>query len=897
MPYSPRFIVTALASALLYLPISNAATQAVPVWPVTHYDDTPTVEKVLGYPAASQISRPEQIQLFFKALAQSHPDRIQLIDYGTSWEGRPLFYAVISSAENLAKLSTHQQAIQRLADPRQTSERDARAIIQDLPGSIWIAASVHGNEIGPAEATLVTAWHLLASQAAETKALLANTLIYIDPLQNPDGRGRFVSRYYATLGLESSADRLSAEHNEPWPNGRTNHYLFDLNRDWFALTQPETQGRVAAFLKALPLYFIDSHEMGGDSSYFFAPSAAPLNPLVTKEQRESLVWLGENNGKWFDTFGFDYFTAEIFDLFYPGYGGNWPNYSGSLANTYEGASARGLHFRRTDGETLTFADTVQRNFVAYMASIETVSNRRQALLERFYTYRKSGIDKAGKQGTPRSYIFPNTRDKAGNHRLAATLVEQGIEVNQAQRNFRACGKDFPAGAYIVDAAQPTHHLIRVLLDQEVPLEPAFLAEQERRRAAGLAPQIYDVTAWSLPLLFNIDVEQCASQPNVATTPVTKERIKPGYVDNQDASYGYVVRWGDLNSGRFYTAALREGLNLRAANAEFTHADGRKFPAGSFVLARSANPDHLSDTVARLARQSGAVVEGLASSWITEGPSIGSRDFKLAHAPNIALLWDEPSSELSAGSTRYVIEREFNYPVTAIRPRQLRSADLAHYQVLILPATGRWGNYQQALGEQGRANLRDWVAKGGVLITLGNATRFATQGEQPLLASSLEQKVHLDTVAEPATPDSTKGRLITSEAHYKTQLPDVISQPDRVPGIIARTQVEQAHWLTAGIPPQLHTLYSGNEIYTPLRTSAGRNVVTFTDAGQLVASGYLWEENRQQIAHKPYLMVQPLGRGQVISFTQEPNFRAYQHGHHLLLLNAIFRGALQATPQR
>lgn len=840
---------------------------SVPAWPYTQYDNTSKVVDVLGYPAASRISSPEQIITYFETLAAEHPQRIQLVDYGTSWEGRRLFYAVISTAENLAKLSEHQANMAALADPRKTSSAEAKKLIKNLPGSIWIGASVHGNEISPAEATLVTAWHLLASQAPETQALLENTLVYIDPLQNPDGRGRFVSRYYATVGLEPSADRLSAEHNEPWPNGRTNHYLFDLNRDWFALTQPESRGRVAAFLKTYPLYFVDSHEMGGDSTYFFAPAAAPLNPFVTKAQRESLVKLGKNNGRWFDRFGYDYFTAEVFDLFYPGYGGNWPSYSGSLAATYEMASARGHHFATQRGDILTFGDGVQRNFVAFLSSIEVVANNRERLLERFYDYRRESIELGQQRKATQEYILPNQRDSAGHQRLVATLVEQGIEVKQASQAFRACGQSYPAGAYLISAAQPSHHLIRTLLDPTTPLEADFIAEQERLRANNLRPQIYDVTAWSLPHLYNLDLVTCEQSVKVSAQAVGAERIAPGKILAGDASYGYVVRWGDMNSGRLLTQAARAGLSFRSADAAFKHEDGREFPAGSLVFSHAANASDLTQQLTQLAISTGAIIEPLQNSWIEQGPSIGSREFRPITAPKVALLWDEPSSVLSAGSTRYVIEREFHYPVTAIRSNQLRGADLSGYQVIILPASMRVGDYERALGQQGRANLQDWVQKGGVLITLGNATGFAIAGEQPLLASRrVEQALEGKETA------------------------------DRVPGVIVRTQVDQEHWLTAGVPEQLFTNYIGNEVYAPLPIAKGRNVVNFAAADQLLAGGYLWEENRHHIAESPYVLVQPERRGLVISFTQEPNLRAYQHGHFVLLLNAIFRGAAQATPK-
>ncbi|TRW49678.1 peptidase M14 [Aliidiomarina halalkaliphila] len=872
-----------------------AAEPTVPQWPNSNYQDTPTVEQVLGYPAGARISSPEQIRHYFDALVDAHPDRIQLVEYGETWQGRSLFYVAISSAENIQRLDDIEANMRRLADPRELNDRQARELMQDLPSSVWIANSVHGNEISPAESSMVTAWHLLADSSDDTRALLSNTIVYLDPLQNPDGRARFVSRYYATIGMEPSDDRLSAEHNEPWPNGRTNHYLFDMNRDWLALTQPETRGRIAALLQTFPLIFVDSHEMGGDLPYYFTPEAHPFNPFITSEQREGLNWIGENNAKHFDNFGYDYFTREIFDAFYPGYGASWPLYHGSLASTYEMGSARGHHFRTNEGEILTYADGVQQNFVAFMATIETASKRREALLQRFYDYRKSGIEK-GRRGDTRSYIFPNTRDQAGNQKLVAVLAEQGIEVGQATADFRACGSQYQQGAFVVQASQPAYHLIRTLLDSHVPMDQDFLEEQERLRANNLRDQIYDVTAWSLPLMFNVDMTVCNQQPRVATQAVGPERILPGTVTNADAGFGFAVAWGDMNTGRFLTAALRDGLLVRSSDLEFKHASGQTFPAGSLIVPRAGNPDDLSQRVAALAEQSGATVVGLERSWMQDGPNVGSVNVKRMHAPNIAMLWDQPTNVLSAGSTRYIIEREFNYPVTAIRPAQLQRADLSRYQVLILPATAQ-GSYEQALGDAGRENLRQWVQRGGVLITLGNATRFAVSGENPLLASALERKAQVDDLAPRANGQRVDGVLISDEEDHQRYIRDPKSDPDWVSGVITRTSVDQEHWLTAGIHSRLYAMFIGSDIYAPLRISDGRNVVNYAGKDDLLASGYMWAENIEQVAYKPYLMVQPQGRGMVISFTQEPNFRAYLDGQHVLLMNAIFRGAAHANPVR
>lgn len=877
------------AASLTALPLL-ANSQAVPYFPDSEYrQDAATVSQLLGHNFGERISEPADIAHFFERLAQRYPQQVKVVQYGHSWQGRPLFYAVIGSSSNMAKLDTIEADMRQLADPRRLSESDAKALINRLPASVWVAGSLHGNEISPADGAMALAYHLLSDQSALTQQILNNTLVYIDPLQNPDGHHRFVSRYYATVGLAHSPDRLSAEQNEPWPNGRTNHYLFDMNRDWISLTQPEIASRVKALQQMYPLIFVDSHEMGGDMGYYFSPEAEPYNPHIQASQRAVLNKVGQNNAKWFDELGYHYFTREIFDAFYPGYGASWPLYYGSVSMTYEMASARGHHYRMQDGNILTFADGIQRNFVAFKATLETASNNASELLHNFYQYRKTAAAQGEKDGI-RSYLFAAKRDRAGHQKLMGVLTQHGIAVEQAQQGFRACGNQYEAGSYIINTNQPTYHLMRTLLDDTVPMDNAFIARQEQRRANNLPDEIYDVTAWSLPLMYNLDMQTCNQTPRVATIKVGPETVLAGSVTHAEAKYGYVVPWGDMAAARFLSAALQQGLTLRSSDLAFTHQNGENYPAGSLIVSRADNPDNLSSLVTTLAQQSGAHVVGVETSWVTKGPNFGSANVPVIPKVNVAMLWDEPTNPLSAGSARFVLERGANYPVTAIRPAQLRSADLNRYHVLILPATGR-GNYQAALGATGAQNVRQFVERGGVVITLGNATNWLLEGETPLLASKREYQVN--DQEKLADKTQVPGKILADNEQFQRMLTPYQVDPDWVPGFIANAVVDESHWLTAGITSQLRSLYVGNQVYQPLRINHGRNVVSFAGAKELLAGGFVWEENRQQIAHKPLVMVQAHGRGQVIAFTQEPNFRAYVDGMHLLYINAVFRGAAHA----
>ena len=874
------------------LAFASAPSPSLPYFPGSTYSTTiPTVEQALGYALGSQITEPAAVLDYFRQLQQAAPDRLKLVQYGKSAQGRPLFYVVIGKPAHLSALDQIEADMRRLADPRTLTKQNAEQLLQNLPSSVWVSSTLHGNEISPVDAAMALAYFLLAEQSGQAAKILDNTLVYIEPLQNPDGHHRFVSRYYATAGLVHSADRFSAEHNEPWPNGRTNHYLFDLNRDWVSLTQPEIQQRVKRLQQMFPLVYVDSHEMSGDQSYYFSPEAEPYNPFILPAQRETLQWFGQNNAKKFDELGYDYFTREIFDAFFPGYGASWPLYHGSIAMTYEMGSARGHAYRRQDGSVLTFADGVQRNFVAFTATLETAATQRKALLQRFYQYRQQALKQGAKDGIG-SYIFPASRDKAGHQKLMGVLTQHGIQVAQAQEDFRACGQSYQAGTYLVNTAQPTYQLIRALLDDSVPMDKKFIKQQEERRANNLPDQIYDVTAWSLPQMYNLTVDRCSSAVDVSTVVVGPETIIPGQVSQTDAAYGYLVPWGDMAAARLMSAALQQGFKVKSADVAFTHQNGKQYPAGTLILSKADNPG-LAEKIGELAHRSGAQVEGINSSWVLDGPNFGSGQVKLIPKVNIAMVWDEPTDPLSAGSARFVLERFIGYPVTAFRPAQLLQSALHGYDVLILPSTR--GGYQTALGERGQQLLRQFVQRGGVLIALGNANEWLLQGKEPLLASKQEYKT--GEREKPQDETQVPGTVLKAESDYQKLLEPWQADPDWVPGFLANARVDQNHWLTAAVPPQVKTIYVGNQIYTPLSIDQGRNVVTFDSADKLLAGGFVWDENRLQIAQKALVMVQELGRGQVIAFTQEPNFRAYVDGMHLLYINAVFRGAANASPLR
>lgn len=882
---------------VLLCSLTVKANNSSAMWAHSKYDSAiPTFDQVLGYGVGEKITNYRDMVRYFEALEKAAPNRIKVFEYGQTWEGRKLIYAAIGKSDKITSIDGFAAKMQQLSDPRITDKNKAKQLISNLPASVWLGYGVHGNEISSTDAAMMTAYHLLAApNEATNKKILENTIVFIDPLQNPDGRERFTSRYYATVGLKHSSDRLSAEQNEPWPTGRSNHYLFDMNRDWLAITQPETAGRVKVINHYRPLVVIDLHEMGGDQSYYFSPAAQPFNPHMTQTQIDNMSAIGRNHAKHFDRLGFDYFTREIFDAFYPGYGDSWPTFYGASASTYEVASSRGEVYKKRTGELLTYRDTVQQHFVASISTAEGVANNKEKLLNDYYQYQVSAIQKGKKNKSERVYILANERNKAGNHRLVTLMAQHDVEVKQAESSFKVCGKKYQAGSYFIDTAQPKGRFVTTTFTQQVDMPKAFIKEQERRRNRKLNDEIYDVTGWSLPLMFDVEVDACHKEIDVASHEIKSDKKLVGNVSNINATVAYIVPWGDMASGRFLTAALLSGITVKSADKAFTLENNKHYSAGSLIIEKRTNDSNLASKIEKIAKQTGAQVEGVNSSWVIKGPSFGSNNTVTMTAPNIAIAWDEPVSSLSAGNTRFVIERQFNYPVTAIRTNTLRHADLSNYQVLILPS----GYYMQALGQSGAQNIQQWVDNGGVLLTLGSATKFAADSSIGLIDVKRERafKAKGDS-SEPSKDDKkdsmTKGQLLSSKAALIKASENSKEKPDFVAGVLANIEVDQEHWLTAGVNKNLVAIAYGNDIYTPIKLQSGKNLAWFSSAENVLASGYLWEENKKQLAYKPFLIHQPTNKGMVIGFTQDPTTRAYLDGLNIMLMNTIFRAAAHAS---
>jgi Zinc carboxypeptidase len=885
--------------------VVRAQQKLDPIWPGAKYDPAiPTIQQVLGHDTGMEITPPDQVADYLQALARAAPTRTRLIEYARSWENRPLWLMVIGSPERIAKLDAVKRDLQRLADPRGLSSADADRLVKEAPVVTWLVHGVHGNEISSSDAALFEAYHLLAVQGdADIDLVFRESLVLIDPMQNPDGRARFVFQNLQGRAAIPDPTPYNAEHDEPWPGGRSNHYLFDMNRDWFAQTQPETRGRITIGREYWPHVTVDLHEQGGDNNYYFAPPAEPVNPHITQSQRRAWDLFGRANGARFDQRGWAYFIAEVYDAFYPGYGDSWPTFNGSIGMTYEQPSARALSFARDDGTVMTYRDGVMRHANAAITTVITAARNRERLVREFLDYRRSAIAE-GAKGTGREYILAPGADPSRAALLARNLATQGIEVRRAEEGFTVAKRQFPAGTHLVSLAQPTGRLIRNLLDPQTEQPADFIKRQEERRAKRLNDQIYDVTAWNLPMLYDVDLVTSPTAINVRSTAVPMAYPPTGAGSPGDQTGGdaalpartfaqakvaYLMPWGSA-AAALAAEALQQGIRMHSVGGAFT-LNGRTFPIGTAVIRLAGNPADLHARLTTLATTHGAEIVPTDTTYIEAGTSLGSNETANLKAPRVLLVWDTPTASLSAGWTRYTLERRYGQPVTVVRTASLARANFADFDVIVLPS----GNYGNSITEAVLNRIKDWLRAGGTLVTLAEATRWATGSTVGLISTTgLLKDGRPDTPVGAGGAGGAGGGGNASPGKPAEFDYDKAIQPDRErpasqPGAILRVLLETDHWLSAGHDDEMYSMIEGNRVFAPLKLDNGRNVGRWASKDRLIASGLIWPEAQDILVQKPYLMHQPFGQGHVVAFAEDANYRAYSEGSMLLFMNAVLLG--------
>jgi len=861
----------------------------------------PRPSHILGYEPGEFHTDFRGMERVVFAIAQAASDRVRVIEYGQSYERRPLRLLIISSPENMRRLEEIRARLQKLADPRRLSApQEAATIIRTTPVVVWLNYANDGNESAAFEAALQVAYHLAASEEPKTRELLENAIVIINPAHNPESHERFVVWYNAfAVGAE---DRFAYEHNAPWGlSTNNNHYQIDLNRDALASTQQETQALMRAYLQWNPHVFVDHH--GQTTTFFFPPPAAPVTANLPKAYHEWMDIFGRGNAEAFDRQGWVYFTRDIFDLFYPGYWDSWPSLNGAIGMTYEtdGGGSRGLRWEREDGVRVTLRDGIAKHFVASLATVETAVRHRERLLQYFYDFKRTAIEE-GARGPMRRFVLLPGNDPGRAAELVATLLRAGIEVQRAQEEFVSRmaydyrsktkgARSFPAGAFLVDLAQPQMRLAKALLEPEAELDPQFvkrqleIRERNERRGKNVPKEryeFYDVTAWSLPLAFGVPAYWTEDAPRVRSTALTlddagrvisgedRTPIVTGGVTGR-ATSAYVFSYETNAAARLAFALLAEGYKV-AVSTRPLRADGRDFPRGTLVVPIERNPESVHERIAQLARECGVNVYAAASAYTDRGDTgVGSPAVVPLRKPTIVVIVGEGVSVTSFGAIWFLFERRLGIPFIPMTLSALHRADIFRYDVILFP-DGNPSVYRAALGDRGLERLKRWVNEGGVLIGIGGGAELFTQKGVELTTARV-------LGAEEEAPASGSS---AASAPASAQKP---KQPLPVPGAILRATVDRHHFLTFGYEDDhLPVLVNGARFFT--RSRDGANVVTF-EGTDLHLSGFIWPENTVELINgTAYLIHEPTGRGHVILYAQDPNFRLFWHSLTRLFLNSV-----------
>jgi hypothetical protein len=812
----------------------------------------PSPEEFLGYRIGERFTPHHRILEYFDELAK-RSDLIAVRRIGTTYEGRPLVVATLTSAKNRAALETIRANVVMLAN----GEGDAASLSRSTPAVVWLAFGVHGNESSSAEASMMVAHSLLT----ENVRLLDDVVVMIDPLENPDGRERYIQWFHRTRGMRPNTNPDAYEHQEPWPGGRYNHYLIDMNRDWAWQSQRETQARAAAYREWMPQVFVDFHEMYVNSSYFFPPSAKPVNTNLPRQVEDWLDVFGRANAAEFSRRGWPFFVAERFDLFYPGYGDSWPSLHGAIGMTYEmaGHGRAGSAIEREDGTILTLADRALRHFTTGVTTVRTAAQHRAELLRYTYDAARAQID----AGRNTFLIVPGSPNFDS---VIATLQKNGVRVEMlgAATSLRATRVDrdvtetrtFPAGTAVVSTRQARGALANTLLEKAPSFGKGFVEEQRAKAEADEPDDFYDLTTWALPLAMNVEAWMTA-------TPVagTRELTKAAPAAFRAASYGYLVDANDPNVYRFAGRLLEERIRFSVVDGVVNTGD-RTFARGSLVVLKGNNEKDLDARLQGIATATAVSVVPLDSGWLG-GTSFGSERVRFVKQPKIALVGGPGSDPTSFGMLWHTLDVDTPVPHTVLSTETIGNLELHKYEVLVFPD----GNYAARLGKRGVEKIKQWVSEGGTVVAVKGANAFLR--EKDVEVSKLK-------LWEPPKKKDEDSKDAPAPADRYNDF--------RVPGSAFRTTMNERSYLTFGVPRSPAVLVEGSNAFLPVAKRVD-NILTIDEKDPLV-SGVAWEESLARFRGSVYVVSEPFGRGQVITFADDPHFRLFWRGTLPIFLNAV-----------
>jgi hypothetical protein len=810
----------------------------------------PTPEQFLGYPIGEWHTRHDRIVAYFQELTRVSPKaHLQVIGY--TYEHRPQVVLTVTSTDNYMRLEDIRKEHLKLADPQQAVNT------ANMPVVITHGYNVHGNEPSSSEAAMLTAYYLIASQGAEAERTLREAVIHIDPNYNPDGRDRHSNWANMHKSFPPVADPSDREHNEVWPGGRTNHYWFDLNRDWLPLAHVESRNRVAFFHQWLPNVCTDYHEMGTNGTNFFEPTKqyGSENPVVPRANYDHLNPLfAKYFSKALDDIGSLYFSKEVFDNSYPGYGSTYPDIHGGLGLVFEQASSRG-HVQQSSTKVVTFAFTIRNHVRTSLATVKAGVENRELLLKHQQEFFKSAVDD-GKKSPIKAYVFGDNRDRGRTNAFARLLLSHHIEFYHITGDLTLGKTKFEKNkAYVVPLDQPQSRLVRSMFEKVTKFQDSIF---------------YDASTWTMALAYGMPHEP------VSTAIARGDRASTDHIDNSyqiepatPASYAYIIDWAEYHAPTALYALLKQGVFVKTSFRPFTvGTDGsrRTFVAGSLVISLADQDLPAADVhriVADVASSGWVNATGVNTGVTIEGTNLGSGSIRTVTMPKAAMLVGDGVQANEAGFAWFIMDSKLQMPVTKVQTSQFNALKLGDYNTLILVSGG-----YNLLGETAIAKIKTWVQQGGTLILVRNAVSWAVQNK---------------LVDEVIKKDDDKKETT------RMDFADIFDyQGSRaIGGSIYMTDLDITHPLGFGYTSRSLPVWRNHSIFIEPSKNPVNTVAKMTASPLL--SGYVHPANLEKIKNSPSLMVSAMGQGRAILFLDDPNFRGYWYGTSKLFFNALFFG--------
>ncbi|MCD2259688.1 M14 family metallopeptidase [Psychroserpens luteolus] len=802
-----------------YLPQNTSYNQSIP-----------TPESVIGHQVGEWHITHDKLVQYMRALAAAS-DRISIEDRGTTFEGRPLLLLTITSPTNHNNLETIRQT-------HIASTENNTVDTNNMPIVIYQGFSIHGNEASGSNASMLAAYHLAAAQSNDVKDLLDNAVILFDPSLNPDGLQRFA--YWANTNKSNNLnpDPNDREYREVWPGGRTNHYWFDMNRDWLPVQLPESRARIASFHKWLPNILTDHHEMGTNASFFFQPGIpSRTHPLTPKLNQELTKSIGNYHAKAFDKIGSLYYTEESFDDFYYGKGSTFPDINGGIGILFEQASSRG-HIQESANGILTFPFTIRNQLTAALSTLEAGKNMRQEILQYQHDFYKNARKEASKENG-KGIVFGDEKDAAKTYHLAEILKRHSIGFHEIKSDFTTNGKRFKKGyAYIIPKNQKNTRLINAMFEKRTKFQDSLF---------------YDVSAWTFPLAFGLDYAEGVSTSN-AGAQVKELNMRSGVVSAK-SNYAYLMEWHEYYSPKALNKILESGLRAKVGMKQFS-MNGKTYDYGTILIPiqnQKKSADQLYSFLQKVATDCHINIDAV-NTGLTEGIDLGSNQFRALTQPKVAIIVGDGIRSYDAGEIWHLFDQRYDMRLTKLDTRSLSRVNLSRYNTIILPSGSVSATKQ----------LKEWVQNGGTLIGYRSALNWLKRNEFI--------KLDFKKMERQATDISFEQRGNFNGAQV-------------VGGAIFEAEQDRSHPINFGYKNDRIALFRNNTMFMKADKQSYNNPIRYTKTPLL--SGYISKPNLDSLSLTVPFKVNRLGGGNVVVFTDNTNFRAFWYGTNKLMMNAIF----------